>query len=268
MKPDEIGAIFDATAEEFVSLAPHLWDPIGAATVRTADVRPGERVLDVCCGAGASALPAAVAAGPEGAVDAIDLAESLLAHGRRRADAQGLANLRFIRADATTWQPGVRYDAAICVHGVFFLPDMDATVKRLIGLVRPGGRFAVTTWAKGALEQYGRALHAVIEKVRGAAVESPSSRDSVTRIDTDEGLAGWLTGLGLADARITRAPLAVPLTSELAWLLVTGSGFRGMLTGLDADAVSRVRDDLFASLEREGLDQVDASVLIGIGHQR
>lgn len=267
MKPDEIGAIFDATAEEFLQLSPHLWNPIGAATVRTVGVRPGERVLDVCCGAGASALPAAVAAGPEGAVDAVDLAGALLERGRRLADAEGLTNLRFIRADVTRWEPGVRYDVAVCVHGVFFLPDMDAAVKRLIGLVRPGGRFAVTTWAKGALEQYGQVVHAVIGKVRGTAVESPSNRASVTRIDTGEGLTGWLTGLGLVDAQATTVPFAVPLTPELAWLLVTGTGFRGMLTGLDAGSVSRVRDDLLASLEREGLDQVDASVLTGVGRR-
>ncbi|WP_188197726.1 class I SAM-dependent methyltransferase [Nonomuraea sp. SYSU D8015] len=267
MKPDEIGAVFDATAADFAALSPKLWDPIGAATVRALDVRPGERVLDVCCGAGASAIPAAVAAGPEGAVDAIDLAGSLLEHGRRLADARELANLRFIRADATVWEPGVRYDAALCVHGVFFLPDMDASVKRLIGLVRPGGRFAVTTWAKGALEEYGKALYAAVERVRGAGVETPSSRESATRIDTEQALAGWLTGLGLADVRVTRVPFAVPLTPELAWLIVMGTGFRGLLTGMDADAVSAVREDLVASLERDGVDEVEASILTGVGRR-
>jgi ubiquinone/menaquinone biosynthesis C-methylase UbiE len=130
--PVEIGGVFDRTDAEFALLAPRLWDPIGQATVDVVAVGPGDRVLDICCGSGGSAVPAAVAAGPRGSVDALDLAESLLRQGRRRAAERGLANLRFIRADVTTWEPsdGGRYDVAICVHGVLMLPDMVASRGR------------------------------------------------------------------------------------------------------------------------------------------
>jgi ubiquinone/menaquinone biosynthesis C-methylase UbiE len=74
-----IGEVFSAGAEEFHRWSPLLWDPVGQATAQAAFPTPGERVLDACCGAGASALPAARAVGPDGRVDAVDLARSLLA---------------------------------------------------------------------------------------------------------------------------------------------------------------------------------------------
>ncbi|WP_084955716.1 class I SAM-dependent methyltransferase [Thermoactinospora rubra] len=266
MDPSAIGAVFDRTGADFSRLAPHLWDPIGQATVDAAAVKPGDRVLDVCCGAGGSAVPAAVATGPDGSVDAIDLADSLLAQGRERASAGGLTHLRFIRADATTWEDSP-YDVAMCVLGVFMLPDMDATASRLTRLVRPGGTFAVTTWASGALENFGIALSDVVQQVRGSEPGSPASRDSVTKIATEQKLSDWLTGLGLREVRVSRVPLALTLTDDLAWLLVVGSGFRGMLDGLDAPALSRIRENLLATLRERGIGTVDATTLVGVGHR-
>lgn len=262
MEPSGIGAVFDRTGTDFARLAPHLWDPIGQATVDAVGIKPGERVLDVCCGAGGSAVPAAIATGAEGRVDAIDLAGSLLAQGRERASARGLAHLRFVHADATRWEAGP-YDVAMCVLGVFMLPDMDAACARLAGVVRPGGRFAVTTWAAGALENFGIALADAIRQERGTEPGSPASRDSVTRIDSESKLGAWLTGLGLRDVAVTRVPLELAVTEELAWLLVLGSGFRGMLEGLDSQAVARVRQTLLGSLRE--ISTLDATTLVGVG---
>ncbi|GAA2887633.1 class I SAM-dependent methyltransferase [Streptosporangium fragile] len=267
MKPADVGTVFDSTDAEFAELGPVLWNPIGAATVAAARIHPGERVLDACCGAGSSAIPAAAAAGPEGRVDAVDLAGSLLEHGRRRAAAAGIGNLVFTRADVTSWAPAGNepYDLVQCVHGVFFLPDMDAAVSRLIGLLRPGGRLVVTTWARGAMEDFGRAFSTAVEKVRGTPGQAPNNRDSVTRIDSEESLGGWMTGLGLERVTVTRSPLSLPLDDSLAWTLILGSGFRGLLNGLDDTAVERVRTILSGLLRERGLRTLDATSLIGVG---
>ncbi|MFD7660601.1 methyltransferase domain-containing protein, partial [Actinosynnema sp. NPDC059797] len=90
---------FEVGGAEFVEWASQLWDPIGAETVGIARPRPGERVLDACCGTGSSAVPAARAVGPDGLVDAVDLAPTLLAAGARRA--ADLPQLRFHHADVT-----------------------------------------------------------------------------------------------------------------------------------------------------------------------
>jgi ubiquinone/menaquinone biosynthesis C-methylase UbiE len=270
MKPADIGAVFDSTEADFARLAPHLWDPFGRATVEAVGIRPGDRVLDVCCGAGGSALPAAVATGPAGSVDAIDLAGTLLRQGRRRAEAQGLVNVRFIQADATAWKPpdGERYDVTVCVHGIFMLPDMDATAARLARLLRPGGRFTVTTWAGGALENFGIALADAVARERGTPPVAPAQRDAVTKIASEAGLRGWLAGLGLTGVTVTRVPMTLPLTEDLAWLLVLGSGFRGILHGLSPGATARVRDTLLALLREREIGAADTTTLIGAGTTR
>ncbi|MEV0831420.1 class I SAM-dependent methyltransferase [Nonomuraea rubra] len=89
--------------------------------------------------------------------------------------------------DATTWE-GPAYDVVQCVHGVFFLPDMDASVSRLADLLRPGGRLVITTWAQGAMERFGRLLGEAVGHVRRAQVEPPTSRQAASRIGTEEDL--------------------------------------------------------------------------------
>lgn len=69
---------YNATADTFDAEPLAFWDRYGRRTVERMKLTRGARVLDVCCGAGASALPAAQAAGPEGNVVAVDLAEDLL----------------------------------------------------------------------------------------------------------------------------------------------------------------------------------------------
>ncbi|MER5325198.1 class I SAM-dependent methyltransferase [Streptosporangium roseum] len=200
-------------------------------------------------------------------VDAIDLAVSLLEHGRHRAAPLGLGTVRFLRADATWRAPEDegRYDLVQCVHGIFFLPDMDARAARLAAFLRPGSRLAVTSWAKDTLERFGTELHTGIGQERGTLPDLPSNRAAAARIDTDNTIRVWLTRLSLTETHIHRIPLTVPLAADLAWLMVVSTGFRGMLDGLAPEAVARVRDRLPGLLAEQGIDSVDAASLVGIG---
>ncbi|MFE9750376.1 class I SAM-dependent methyltransferase [Saccharothrix saharensis] len=233
---------FDDGSAEFAEWTPLLWDPIGAAAVDTAPPRPGDRVLDVCCGAGSSAIPAARAVGPGGLVDAVDLARALLDQGMRRAE--GLPQLRFHHADATRWTPadGLPYDRVQCVFGVFFLPDMDAAVARLVGLLRPGGAVGVTTWRQGSVDDVVGPLVQALTEHTGTPSSRPPSVEQAARVDTDEKLAGWLGGLGLDDVAVRPVELDVPVTPDSAWRFVMGSALRSAVAGLDASAVSAIRD--------------------------
>ncbi|MQA10166.1 MAG: methyltransferase domain-containing protein [Pseudonocardiaceae bacterium] len=213
------------------------------------------RVLDLCCGAGASALPAARAVAPGGAVDAVDLAAGLLRHGERAAADAGVRNVRFIEADATAWAPaGVDYDVVQCAFGVFMLPDMDADTARLVGLLRQGGRLAVASWAKGAIEVLGRPFYEALMVEKPEMASSPMLGSPITRIDDEGKFSGWLRGFGLGEVRVRRVPLEVPLNPELGWSLVTGSGFRAALSGLDDAAVERMRA---AGVARAGRRRID-----------
>ncbi|QLC24233.1 class I SAM-dependent methyltransferase [Parasphingopyxis algicola] len=84
-------------------------------------------MLDIGCGAGASALPAARAVGQDGRVVGIDLSGELLEIARRRAAADGLENTEFRVGDMTAldYADG-RFDTVISVFSIFFVPDMEA----------------------------------------------------------------------------------------------------------------------------------------------
>jgi len=253
-----VGA-FDQAALDFSRLSPLLWDPIGLSSVAAADLQPGQRVLDACCGDGASAVPAARTVGPSGQVDAVDLSPAMVELVRRRA--AGLSQLSAVAADVTAW-PGEGYDAVLCVLGAFFFPDMNAGTQHLVRCARPQGTVVVTFWRAGAMVTPGMALARAVAAERGEpAPESGPNR--LQELGIAETFSTWLTSRGLTDVRVVTAPHTVPAEEEPLWLLVLGSGFRGMLTGFPDDAVSRIRRRYLDQLL--GGPRVDATTLIGVG---
>src|SRR5262249_5036925 len=144
---------YGAAADHYRSATLSFWDRFGVATVSRLHLEAGDAVLDLCCGAGASAIPAARAVGPSGRVLGIDVAVPLLDLARARASAERLAQAQFLHADATrTGLPDGSFDAVVCVFGVFFAADMAAFVQEMWRLVRPGGTLAVTTWGPALFE--------------------------------------------------------------------------------------------------------------------
>src|SRR5215475_3337805 len=118
---------YGAAADHYSLDTLSFWDWFGAATVSRLPLAAGDSVLDLCCGAGASAIPAAHAAGAAGRVLGVDVAGPLLELARARAAREGLANVEFRQGDATcTGLPNGSFDAVVCVFGVFFARDMTA----------------------------------------------------------------------------------------------------------------------------------------------
>ncbi|GAB3190431.1 class I SAM-dependent methyltransferase [Nesterenkonia suensis] len=250
----------DSTSD-FDRLGEHLWRPIGATTVELSAPQEGERVLDACCGNGASALPAARRVGPDGHVDAVDLSAPLLADLERQAD--GWENVTAAAADATSWG-GDGYDLVQCVLGVFFFPDMTAGTEHLVTRLRPGGRAAITIWRRGSMEAAGRHLGQAITAVTGEELP-PRPPHLLDEINTSETFGPWLADRGLRDVEVTESELRLPLSADLAWLVITGSGFAGMLTHLSEDQIERVRQEYLVSLQEAGAAELEATTLIGVG---
>lgn len=106
---------------------------------------PGTRVLDVACGTGNSALPAA-RAGAE--VIGIDIAPNLLEQARARAAEEGL-QARFEEGDAEQLAfPDASIDVIVSVFGAMFAPRPERVVTEFLRVVRPGGRIAMASWTR------------------------------------------------------------------------------------------------------------------------
>src|SRR5262249_47522477 len=96
--------------------------PVSAALFHHAHVRPGERILDIGCGCGSTAIELARRVGPTGHVLGVDISAPMLARARELADAD--LSLEFLAADATVspFAPRSR-DLVFSRFGVMFFAD-------------------------------------------------------------------------------------------------------------------------------------------------
>ncbi|MCP5024833.1 MAG: methyltransferase domain-containing protein [Actinomycetia bacterium] len=120
--------------------------PLGERVMDILEVGPGDRVLDVGCGAGATTLELARRVGPTGTVLGIDISEPLLDLARQRSDESG-AFVGFERVDAqTAVLPEHGYDAIFSRFGVMFFSDPVAAFRNLTRALADGGRFGFVAW--------------------------------------------------------------------------------------------------------------------------
>lgn len=121
--------------------------PLTAAALEVLAPGPGEKILDVGCGCGDTALRIAARVAPGGSVTGLDISAAMLAVARQRAAAQGVAGVDFVEADAQThaFAEGA-YDAVFSRFGVMFFADPVAAFANLCRALRAGGRLAFLCW--------------------------------------------------------------------------------------------------------------------------
>ena len=125
--------------------------PVALRMAAVAQIGAGQRVLDVGCGIGDPTLQVAVLVGPHGRVLGIDLVEEMLATGRERAAALGLAHVEFRAADVATLDvPAASFDAVLARWSLIYLDAVSGALARLRRALGAGGRIAVTAWAPPA----------------------------------------------------------------------------------------------------------------------
>jgi SAM-dependent methyltransferase len=117
----------------------------GEAFVADIGVEPGMKVLDLGCGDGTTALPAARLGAD---VLGIDIAANLVAAGNRRAEAEGLTNCRFQEGDASNLESvsDDSFDLTLSVFGAMFAPQPFDVAKEMVRVTRTGGRIVMGNW--------------------------------------------------------------------------------------------------------------------------
>jgi len=120
----------------------------GEELVDSLGVKPGLNILDLGCGDGTTAVPAA----QRGAnVLGIDIAENLVAAGNARAAAAGLDNLRFQEGDASDLRDlaDESFDVVVSIFGAMFAPRPFDVAREMVRVTRSGGRIVMGNWIPG-----------------------------------------------------------------------------------------------------------------------
>lgn len=117
----------------------------GEALVQRLGITKGLKVLDLGCGDGTTALPAAKLGAD---VLGVDIAENLVVAGNKRAAEQGLSNCKFQEGDASNLQHlhDHTFDLVISIFGAMFAPKPFEVAKEMVRVTRPGGRIVMGNW--------------------------------------------------------------------------------------------------------------------------
>jgi len=117
----------------------------GEALVQRLGIDKGLKVMDLGCGDGTTALPAAKL-GAE--VLGVDIAHNLVEAGNKRAAEQGLTNCTFQEGDASNLEqlPDQAFDLVVSIFGAMFAPKPFEVAKEMVRVTRLGGRFVMGNW--------------------------------------------------------------------------------------------------------------------------
>ena len=120
----------------------------GEQLIKTLGIERGMKVLDLGCGDGTTAVPAARLGAD---VLGVDIAANLVAAGNERAKAAGLANLRFQEGDASNLNRlnDDMFDLVVSIFGAMFAPRPSDVAEEMVRVTKPGGRVVMGNWIPG-----------------------------------------------------------------------------------------------------------------------
>jgi len=226
---------------------------VGEQLAEAADVRAGERVLDVAAGNGNATL---AAARRFARVTSTDYVPALLEKGQERARAEALpVEFEVADAEALPFADG-SFDVVLSTFGVMFAPDHAASSREMLRVVRPGGRIGLANWTPEGF--IGRLF-----KVIGAHVPPPAGLQSPALWGTPAHLCA-LFDLKADQLRFERRQFNFRYRSAAHWIQVFRDFYgptHKAFAALDADGQQAMERDITALLDQMNVAGPDSLVV-------
>jgi len=226
--------------------------------------KPGNRVLDIATGTGMVASAMAQAILPDGRVQGIDLSSAMLDKAYENFTKLGLTNIDLHEMDAEKLDFKSNYfDCASCGFGIFFLPDMHASLKEWLRVLKPNGRLMFTTFAENA---FGELITTFVKQLTEFEVNVDINAERLTKLETCE---SYLQQAGYTDIQIHSEQLGYHLADENDWWeIIMNSGLRGFVNQLNAMQFAQFRAKHLEAITKLKTDKgiwLDISVIFSTG---
>lgn len=233
--------IFDRAAAKYDRTGPRIFERFGARLVEWLAIAPGARVLDIATGRGAVLIPAAQRVGANGRVVGTDLSRGMLDEAARDA---GLSNVELQKMDAEHLEfPDASFDLVACGFGLFFFPAMDAALREMFRVCKPGGRVGISMWGKAPFDP---AWKIFADQVRAYGVEVCQPQRIAT---SPEDIQQMLARAGFAKIEtISETSDVVYSSVEEWWQFQLTLASRAAIERMDDVTRARFRDEYFAKL--------------------
>jgi SAM-dependent methyltransferase len=228
--------------------------------------QPGERVLDVGCGFGDTALRIAELVGPEGSVLGVDAAERFIEASREEAAAAKAENVSFEVHDVEQTEFDGRFDLAYSRMGTMFFANPVAALRNVRRALDPGGRLCMVVWRRKLDNEWMHAAELVVERF----VDEPEETDEprcgpgpFSMADADT-VSAQLQAAGFEDVTLTRSDIEILMGLDMdeAVELVMAIGPAGELLRMAGDDAADIRPKLAALIRDafQGFLRDDGSV--------
>jgi SAM-dependent methyltransferase len=213
-------------------------------------IQPHDHVLDIGCGTGQTTRDAARTA-KAGRALGVDVSASMVERARRLAEAEGLPNVRFERADAQTFPfASDSFDVAISRFGTMFFADPVAAFANIQRALRPRGQLVMMVWREHDLNEWS----VLIERALAAGSQVPpasSTPPDPFSLADPAAMERVLVAAGFGETSFTDVRVPVYYGGDLADAVEWIRGFasvKGVLERLDPDSAQRALDRLRRAL--------------------
>ena len=257
---------YNAAAQDFEAPALGFWQRHGSHTVALLELRPGQHVLDAGCGTGASALPAALAVGPDGRVLALDIAGAMLDQARRKAERLGISNVTFEKVDMrNNGLADAQFDAVVSVFSLFFVSDMQSQLREFWRLVKPGGKLAVTIWGANAFQPGAGVFRDEMAKIRPDLPGVVRPWERVTHAEQLKAM--FAEALGVTPVVHIASDRQPVRDADDWWDIMKGTGYRWFIEQLSAQEQESVRLKLTKTWNVNSTSTAETGAIVAIAHK-